>query len=416
MDAKLDPVFQKATAGNAMPGVAAAIVDAKGNMLYHKAFGVNDTAASSPTSFTTSTPLLMWSTTKLVTSIAALQLLEQGKISLDDPASKYVPEISKIEVMDGKDADGKFQTRPKRTEITVRHLFTHSAGFTYDFFDPDTIQWRIQNGHEPCGYMGNSQPYNWISPLKFEPGSAFEYGINIDWLGFIVEAVSGMKLPDYMTKHIFTPLGMSNSTPHFIADKPRLVVHVRGESGKDPLASTPALAPLEDSPAYGGGHFLVSTIDDYATLMSTLLNKGASPATGARILKPETVDTYVFQDQLPAAVDRSVIGKVDTPTVPMLTQAGALLPNADKGWSCGLMINSSDVPGGRRKGSGGWAGMGNLYYWIDPTSGLAGIVGTSILPFFEEGVLDLFESLERVAYGGDAERPAGASAMFSVAS
>lgn len=415
MDAKLDPVFQKATAGNALPGIAAAIIDSKGNRLYQKGFGVNDIGASSPTQTTTSTPLLMWSCTKLITSIAALQLLEQGKLSLDDPASKYVPDISKIQVIDGKDADGKLKTRPQTTEITIRHLFTHSSGFTYDFFDVNTIQMRIQNNEQPCGYMANAEWYNFKSPLKFDAGTAFEYGISIDWLGFIIEAISGLRLPEYFEKHILTPLGMPNTAAHFKSDQARLLVHTRGESGKDALTSQAEMAPGENPPLYGGGHVLVSTIDDYTTLLAALLNKGASPTNGARILSAETVATYLFQDQLPPAVDRKDIGAINTPTVPMLSNAGALLPHvAAKGWSCGLMLNKADVPGGRKQGSGAWAGMGNVYYWVDPASGLAGMIGTSILPFLEEGVLSLFESLERVAYGGDAERAADGTAMYRV--
>jgi methyl acetate hydrolase len=414
MEAKLDSVFQQATADNAFPGIAATVVDSKGNRLFHKAFGVNDIKDSNSAKFDTTTPLMLWSCTKLITSLAALQLIEQGKIQLDDAASKYVPEISNIPVFDGKDSDGKLKTRNAKGEITIRHLFTHTSGFTYDFFDVDTLGWRIQNGQTPCAYLANDEPYMYTTPLRFDPGTGFNYGISIDWLGFVVEAVSGLKLQDYFAKNILTPLGMNNSFNTFPEGRDRLLVHTRGESGTEPLASNAEMAPPPGLRTYGGGHFMISTLDDYSTLLSTILNGGTSPSTGASILKPETIDTYLFQDQMPATADRSDLLRVPINPVPMLSNTGSLLPNTKLGWSCGLMINNEDVPGGRKKGSGMWAGMGNLYYWIDPSSDLAGMVITSVLPFFDAGVLDLFEKVERVAYGGEPEQAGSGKAFFTV--
>lgn len=416
MEAKLDPFFQRATASNGLPGTAATIVDSKGNRLYHKAFGVNDITASSPTKFDTSTPLLFWSCTKLITSLAALQLIEQGKLSLDDLASKYVPEISKIQIFDGKDSEGKLKTRPAQTQITVRHLFTHTAGFTYDFFDPDTLGWRIQNGQTPCVYLASDEPHVYSTPLGFDPGTSFAYGVSIDWLGFIVEAISGLKLEDYLAQYILTPLGMNNTHATIPEGKERLMVHSRGMTGQEALAPQPEMALPPTLKIRGGGHFLTSTLDDYSLLLSTLLNNGTSPSNGTQILKPETISTYLFHDQIPATADRTNLVKIPTNPVPMLSNPGSFLPDTTLGWSCGLMINNDAVPGGRKKNSGMWAGLGNLYYWIDPTSDVAGMVVTSVLPFFDPGVLALFEKLERVAYGGEAERAETDQAFFTVGS
>ncbi|ETN43204.1 uncharacterized protein HMPREF1541_02363 [Cyphellophora europaea CBS 101466] len=413
MDSKLDAIFQKATAENALPGISAVVIDSKGNQLYHKAFGVNDISASSPTPYTTSTPALLWSCTKLVTSIAALQLLEQGKISIDDPVSKYVPKITDIPVMDGKDENGKVRTRPQKSEITIRHLFTHTAGFSYDFFHADTLQWRIEAGQQPAGYMATGKREVFDSPLIHEPGSAFHYGISVDWLGFVVEAISGLSLHDYCTKHIFEPLGMSNSSPLYQDGVDRLLVHVRGMSGKDPLTAMAELGPVASSEVFGGGHYLISTLDDYTKALAALMNKGTSPTNGATILKPETVSKYVFQDQLPTSASRADLVETKT-TIPMLSNSGSLLPGKKLGWSCGLMLNLEDIPGGRRQNSGSWAGMGNLYYWLDPVGDRAGMVMTSVLPFYDETVLTLFEALEKVAYGGEVPSGAEAKTLFRV--
>jgi methyl acetate hydrolase len=414
MDSKLNPIFEKATANNALPGTAAVIVDASGKYLYRKAFGNNDVSSTDPTAFSTSTPLMLWSCTKLVACLAALQLVEQGKLSLEDKASKYVPDISDIPVFDGKDAEGKIKTRPATAEITVRHLFTHSAGFTYDFFEPTTITWRVQNDQTPCTYLVSDKPEVYRSPLLFEPGSAHCYGINNDWLGFIVEKITGQKLEAYVEENILLPLGMKDSRPYFTKGQDRLLVHLRGTTGKDAVQSNPEMQPPEGLNVYGAGHYLVSTLEDYAQIMAMILNKGTSASTGAQILKPATVSEYLFQDQLPKGAERSELGRIVSSTIPMMSNNGSWLPETKLGWSCGFMTNEEDVPGGRKKGSGFWAGLGNLYYWIDPTSGIAGMIGTSLMPFLDGEILSLFESMERVAYGGDGVRKEGDKPFFTV--
>ena len=408
MEAKLDPLFQAATKEGDLPGIAASVLDSSGKALYSKAFGVNNLSASDSAPYTTSTPTLIWSCTKLVTSIAALQLVEQGKLSLDDLVEKYVPEINNIQVLDpsSKDAEGNLTLRPMKTKPTVLQLMTHTVGFTYDFFDNDTLTWQIQNQRTPAAYLGIGSFDCLATPLCADPGEKYNYGVNVDWLGFIVEAISGMPLNQYIEQNITKPLGMKNTSGHFPEGKDRMAVHLRDGEGK--LLGNLDMKPADAPEKYGGGHYLVSTLDDYSQILITVLNKGTHPTSNTKILEAKTVDEHLFQDYVPQATKNSSnpaaaaadIGKVPS-SIPQVTSTGQFLPGTKLGWSCGLMLNLEDVKGGRKKGSGAWAGLGNVYYWIDPTAGVTGLIMTSVLPFFDPKVLELFSAVEGAAYGGE---------------
>lgn len=406
MDKKLDSHFE--AAAKELPGLAATIVDSSGKTLYHKAFGVTNLSSTSPVPYTTSTQTALWSCTKVIASIAALQLMENGKLSLSDPVEKYVPEIANIPVLDNttKDANGNYPTRPAKTKPTILQLLTHTAGFTYDFFNQSTLDWTLAQSKTPHVYLAGMKDV-FQTPLSFDPGSKYEYGINIDWVGFVVEAITGTSLDKYVEESILKPLGMDSTTKTFTSDdeKDRLLVHLRMG---DNIVGNPDMKPPADAEVYGGGHYLISTLDDYSKLLATILNNGTSPTTGATILKKETVQQYLFQDFVPEATKDSPapdkvaddIGAVTT-SAPMLSGTGRVLPGLKLGWSCGMMVNLQDVPNGRKAGSGMWAGLGNLYYWIDPKSNIAGMVMTSLLPFMDVKVLELSDALQAVAYGGE---------------
>ncbi len=198
---------------------------------------------------------------------------------------------------------------------------------------------------------------------------------------------------------------MTNSFAHFPEGKDHLTVHLRDEEGK--LVGNEELKPADKPDKYGGGHYLLSTLDDYSTLLLTVLNKGTHPTSNTKILESKTVDDYLFKDFIPQALFKSSnsntaasdIGRITSP-IPQLSLIGQLLPNTKLGWSCGLMLNLEDVKNGRKAGSGSWAGLGNLYYWIDPKGGLTGLIMTSVLPFLDLKVLELFAEMEGLAYGG----------------
>ena len=341
---------------------------------------------------------MIWSCTKLVTSVAALQLVEQGKLNINDPAEKYVPEIKDIMRLHGFNEDGSPKLAPSEKKILVLHLFTHTAGFAYDFFDKDTLQWRVAKNQPICAYVPRSAMEEYAVPLIFEPGTRYEYGSNIDWLGIIIQRISGLPLAEYIDKNIVQPLGLKTTGVALTAeqDKEFFTVHTKDSARK--LTSTP-LKMVQNPEVVPGGHYLYSSCDDYTQFLLALLNDGTNPSCNATILKPETVKNYVFTDMLPQ-VGCSGKGVGDVPsTISAVTNTGALLPGIDKGWSLGLMINHADAPNGRNKGSGAWAGLGNCYFWIDPKAGKLGFVVSAVLPFFDEDVLHLADALERAVYG-----------------
>jgi methyl acetate hydrolase len=237
-------------------------------------------------------------------------------------------------------------------------------------------------------------------PLEFDPGQEYSYGYNTDWVGFIIQKITGKKIEAVVQERIITPLQLKNTTPTFTESKPRMNVHARLEDGS--LVSLPDLKPLEDPEVRGGGEFLISTVSDYAQILLPLLNGGLHPTLNVRILKDETVKKYLFSDLISAICSPANVGLVPQ-SIPAMTNTGELLPGVKKTWSAALVINEEDVPTGRKKGSGAWAGLANSYYFVDPTSGKLAIFTTSVIPFFDPESLYLFDELERAAYGYDSK-------------
>lgn len=400
---RLDSVLASAADGKKVPAIGAIILDKSGQVLYKGAFGTTDLSNPSAPPYTSTTDTLLWSCTKVVTVVAALQLLEQGKIKLDDPVEKYVPKYKNIQVLDGFQDDGTPNYRAPKTTANILHLMTHTVGFSYDFFDVPTLRWRITTDHPPASYAnGKAAAFN--SPLMCDPGTQYIYGVGIDWLGFVVETVSGMRLNEYYDQFILHPLGMKNSQFWLKDNVPSLKLHMRGEDGS--LVTGPDLDMREDVEIYSGGGALVSTLEDYSAFLLTLLAGGTHPVSKVKILEETTVKEYLFSDQIHKICSNKGIGEIEA-SIPQVSNVGTFLPGVKKGWSCGLMLNSEATPKGRSAGSGSWAGLGNNYYWIDPVAGKLGLVMSTILPFFDEVVLQLADEVERAAYSHDAAAKGG---------
>ncbi|KAK3616240.1 hypothetical protein LTR56_026081 [Elasticomyces elasticus] len=394
MDSILDPIFRKAVDDGEVPGVCAIALDSTGKVLYEAGFHGTEFEV------TTRTPLNMYSCTKLMTSVAALQLVENGSLDIHAPVAKYCPEIAQVQVLEGFQDDGSPILRKPAKDILVLHLFTHTAGFAYDFFEADTLKYRLTTSHPPGRTMTADNKEYYSTPLLHEPGSAYVYGTNTDWLGFVVESIVGTSLSSYIDKHIIHPLGLSRTGGTLTAEESGNLfkLHVKDASGK--LGPGP---PLRDPTAPlalpGGGDYLYSTVEDYTQFLLVLVNGGKHPISGVTILKPETVQKYLFTDMLPTVgCSNAGVGRV-VASIPMVSAEGHFLPGVDKGWSLGLMMNKEALPNGRSEGSGAWAGLGNLYYWVDPAAGKLGMVASSYFPFFDRSALRLADALERAVYG-----------------
>jgi methyl acetate hydrolase len=377
--AALDASLRGAVERKDVPGVVTLITDRKG-VLYQSAFGVADVATGRP--LTADAMFRIASMTKPVTSVALMQLVEQGKIGLDDPAEKYLPQIAGIKVIESFNAaTGDYRLRPPSKPPTVRNFLTHTSGLAYPFTSA------IYRDFKP--HAGETYPFG--GPLLFDPGERWHYSTSTDVVGRLVEVVSGQKLEDYFREHIFTPLKMNDTSYNVPESKgPRLVAQQQRAGEKMDGAielqkSQPGLSIA--SPIGGGG--LASTADDYGRFMRMLLNGGE--LDGVRVLKAETV----------ALMGQNQIGAVSVPALKTALPRSAdftfIADGRDK-WGLGFLITVDQVPGKRSPGSLSWGGINNTYFWIDPARGIAGTIMMQYLPFADAKALATYDAFERGAY------------------
>ena len=354
----VDTVLRSATEAGRVPGVTAAITDRDG-VVHSVGFGERELGTGEW--MTPDTVGWIASMTKAVTGAAAMQLVEQGRLSLDAPAKEVCEIIGRAQVIDGAGDDGVPRLRPPRTDVTLRHLLTHTSGFVYDIWCPTMGAYMAANGIPSVTTCTNA---SLELPLLFDPGERWDYGIGIDWAGKMVEAVSGQRLGDYMRQHLFEPLGMSDTG---FAVSPSMAerlatVHARTEDGT--LAPIQFGLPEEPEFEMGGGG-LYSTVGDYCAFMRMILNDGASD-DGDQVLQPATVadmSTNQMGDLRVTALATAL---------PAYSNDAEFFPGVAKSWGLTFQINEEDAPTGRPAGSLAWAGLANSYYWIDPRNGIAG--------------------------------------------
>ena len=379
----MDDVLEQAVITGRVPGVVAAAADRSG-AIYEGAFGLRASGGDAP--MTTDTVFWIASMTKALTSVAAMQQVEQGKLDLDEPIGRRIPELANPVVLDGFDADGAPQLRPARRPITLRHLLSHTAGFTYEIWNADMA--RYARGNDLPGIIECKNACLTL-PLIADPGDRWEYGIGIDWAGKAVELVSGLSLNEYLRTHIFEPLGMADTGFVLRPDQRerQARMHLRtGETSFDVIDFEIPQAPE----FFMGGGGLYSTGPDYLRILRALLGDGA--LDGARILKPETV-VQLGENQIgDLHVTRLVT--VD----PVSSNDAEFFPGMPKKWGLAYMISTEQAPTGRGAGSLAWAGLANTYFWLDPASGVTGLIMTQILPFADTAVLDTFGEFERAIY------------------
>lgn len=377
--AALDASLRGAVERKEVPGVVALITDRE-RVLYQSAFGVADVATGRP--LTSDALFRIASMTKPVTSVALMQLVEQGRLGLDDPAEKYLPELVGLKVVESFDpATGACKLRPASRPATVRHFLTHTSGLAYPF---TSATWR--DFRPPAG-----ETYPFGGPLLFDPGERWHYSTSTDVVGRLVEVVSGEMLEDYFRRHILAPLGMNDTSYNVPEAKgPRLVAqHWRAGERMDGAIEpqTPQLGLAIASPIGGGG--LASTAEDYGRFVRMLLNGGA--LDGARVLEAETV----------ALMGRNHIGALSVPALKCVLPRSAdftFIADGRDTWGLGFLITADQMPGKRSPGSLSWGGINNTYFWIDPVSGIAGVIMMQYLPFADARALAVYDTFERGAY------------------
>jgi methyl acetate hydrolase len=381
---KIDAMLQKAADAGDVPGVVAVATDRNGT-IYEGAFGKR--ILGQPEPMTADTVVWIASMTKAVTGAAAMQQVEQGKLDLDAPAAKIVPDIAKAEVLEGFDGSGQPRTRKPKREITLRHLLTHTAGFSYDIWNTDIAKY--MEAKKVPGII-SCQNVALTTPLLFDPGERWDYGINIDWAGKMVEAVSGKRLGAYLAENLFAPLGMNSTAFKITVDMRARLAKIHQRDDKD--AFTPLMdleIPQEPEFEMGGGG-LYSTAGDYLRFVRMILNRGKAGST--QVLKPETVELMSKNNMGDIRV-----GLLKT-AAPPLSNDAEFFPGVPKGWGLSFQINLDKAPTGRPAGGLMWAGLANSYYWIDHTTGIGGVYLTQILPFADKKSLPLYYEFEKAFY------------------
>ena len=381
-----DDVLNGVTTGtNRVPGVVAMATDRKKN-IYEGVAGVRDLGTGQ--AMTTDTVVNMWSTTKAITGTAAMQLVEEGKLDLDAPAKTYVPALGEIGVLSGFDSAGSPQLRAPKTDITTRMLLLHTAGFGYDFFNRDTFKY-AQAKQVPS--VVTCSDASMVGPLLFDPGERWEYGVNLDWAGKVVEAIRGQRLGDVFRERIFAPLGITDMS-FTLSPSMRsrhATTHQREADGS--LRPMPEFGLPEAPNNDMGGHGLMGSVGEYMKFIRMFLNDGAGEH--GRVVKPETV-AAMSQDGL----DGLPVIALTNP-IPSISNDGAeFFPGMPKGWGLSLMINHEKAPTGRPAGSLAWAGLANLYYWIDRQNGIGGYWATQILPFLDPVSVPGYFEFETAVY------------------
>ncbi len=372
--------LRRAAKSGDVPGVVAAAANADG-VMFEGGFGTRSLATGEP--MTADTVVWIASMTKAITATAAMQQIERGKLSLDGDIAAVLPELGRVQVLEGFDGGGKPRLRAPKRALTLRHLLTHTSGYAYDMWNADIARYMEATGTPGIISCTNAAL---TLPLAFDPGDRWEYGISIDWAGKAVEAVSGRKLDRYLHDEIFQPLGM-NDTAFKIGDAQRrrlAKIHARTPDG---FVVTDTELP-QDPEFHMGGGGLYGTVGDYLKFAQMILHGGTF--NGARVLKPETV----------AEMSRNAMG--DLVCNPMKTAAPALSHDVDfiagMKWGLSFLINPEPLPSGRSAGSLAWAGLANSYYWIDSGKRVAGVYATQILPFFDPKAVAACEGFEKAVY------------------
>ena len=381
MSTDVDQVLQDAVDSGAVPNVVAVAAGDDG-VIYEGAAGPRavggDDAVSADSLFRIA------SMTKMVTTVAALQQVEQGHIDLDASVAAYCPEFAELQVLGGFDGDTP-RLRPPASQATVKHLVTHTSGLSYWFWNADIVRWEAITG---AGNALTGTASTFTAPLVADPGTRFEYGINTDWLGKVVESASGLSLDSYFATNILEPLGMTATTFLMTAEQRAnsVPVHMQGEDG----AWVATDVDWNQTPDWwAGGHGLYSTPRDYLTFQRMLLGGGS--LGDAKILEPASVEA-AFTNQ---------IGAIDFPaTIKAADPVATCDFNAGPGhkWGLGLLLNTRQQPGLRAPGSGSWAGICNTHFWVDPTTRVTGAIYTQFLPFVTPPSMEMYANFERALY------------------
>lgn len=368
----LDETLRAAVERRQIPCAVAMVADAD-RILYQGAFGTRDPETRQPARV--DSIFAIASMTKALTSIAALQLVEQGKVSLDEPAERHLPELRGRQVLAGFDAAGQARLRAPKRPVTLRHLLTHTSGLAYARWDAEIARWQTSPGGSATA----------PAPLAFDPGTRWQYGQGIDAAGRLVEALSGLTLEEYFQSRIFRPLGMADTS--FILPAAKFERYVTRYARQPDGGLKPLERKLPDPPpSFNGGGGLFSTGPDYLRFTQAVLKRGAG------LIAPATYKLLATNQ-----IGRLRAGVLRTTDPPSSSDLD-IHPGETDRHSLGWVVNPKPHRGGRSAGSFAWAGLFNTYYWIDPRRNRTGVLLMQYLPFADREAIGLLREFEQAVY------------------
>ena len=373
--AAIGTFLKSAIARGDVPGVVV-LVTGPDRILYHEAFGKMNVAQG--VEMKKDTIFNIASMTKAVTSAGVMMLIDEGKLSLDDDVSKYLPEFKSPKVISKLDvAAGTYETRPATRPITIRQLLTHTSGIGYSWSDPGLALIQKKTGAADLDL-----------PLVHEPGEKWTYGASTRVLGMVIEKISGQRIDAFLEARILGPLGMRDTTYAVPAAKTSRVVN-RNQKADGKINEIPNPAEIPATVRGDGG--LYSTAPDYARFVQMILNRGQ--LGNVRLLKEQTV----------REMGRNQTGDVKVrlqPTADPLRSRPYPLGAGEDVWGLGFQLAAPAQPVAdmRRPGSMNWAGINNTFFWIDPQSEIGVIVLMQMLPFYDDAALQVLQGVERLVY------------------
>ena len=391
---ELDSILQEYTNNGKLPCALGAVINKDNGLLYVGSSGLKD-IENNDSLIDNDATLAFFSCSKSITTTALLQLIEKGLIkSIDDPVENYVKDIKDVYIINGFDDNNKpILTKPK-TKPTLRHLLTHTSGFAYSFFN---YHYKTLQDTTGIPNILNSTWDDFNTPLTFEPGTKWHYGAGIDWVGKVIYDVTNMSLGDYCKENIFNKLNAPSLTFERSKDQINNTIELHQRNIENPIELKPLRDVLpEKAEFHAGGHGCFGTITDFMKFLEIFLHEGKCPETGFQILKPETIANYSFKNLLPENVfikstldysDANLSNKIDLEKIPDNLQ----------GWTSSFHKIDCSLPTGRGK-SYSWAGLPNLYYWIDIDNGIIGMWATQVFPFMDNDSLECFNKFETAVY------------------
>jgi methyl acetate hydrolase len=383
-------VLEEALQKGGIPA-ATAMVATQDKIIYSGGFGMRDSTTHARV--TVDSIFGVASMTKAITSTAAMQLVERGKLALDVAAAEYLPELQTVNVLEGFDPGGHPMVRKAVKPVTLRLLLSHSSGFAYDTWNQNMARYvsAVLPSEQAAKPAYPSLLWNRVPPITIcEPGSCWQYGTSADWTARLVQKVSGQNLAEYFRENIFQPLGMSDSAYDLSPSQFERLVSTFGRQGDGSLKELPRATP-KPSNTYWGGTGVNSTVGDYTRFLQMFLRQGRGPS-GETILQPSSVRAMSSNQigNLSAGKTKNYTGKV--------WQDIDFHPGGTDGFGLGFLINKTAYPGGRSAGSLAWAGGWNTYFWIDPTRGICAVIMMQFQPFFDPAAIAVLRTFEQAVY------------------